>query len=275
MRAVLTRLAGASVRAALVAAMIVLPVIVLPELSPNSADLAILAAAIAAAFVIFEYGFTTPSLIEFRFAAPYNRFRFAILALLLTGIAFAFSEPVSSTGTSLAVSGFAKTSAQIWDFTGSPLTFFEGLTANMGATSQRLVTNAAALALSLTAITLVVSSVVIWNFSWPLHAENFNLWINMPNFDVAVDEETQDTLRQSGLVSLIIGFTLPYLIPEAAFAFVGPLHPINSGNSLLLLWMIVIWCFVPAVSILRAVALYKVANLLAAQSIELSKSEDV
>lgn len=271
----LTRLAGASVRAALVAAMIVLPVIVLPELSPNSADLAILAAAIAAAFVIFEYGFTTPSLIEFRFAAPYNRFRFAILALLLTGIAFAFSEPVSSTGTSLAVSGFAKTSAQIWDFTGSPLTFFEGLTANMGATSQRLVTNAAALALSLTAITLVVSSVVIWNFSWPLHAENFNLWINMPNFDVAVDEETQDTLRQSGLVSLIIGFTLPYLIPEAAFAFVGPLHPINSGNSLLLLWMIVIWCFVPAVSILRAVALYKVANLLAAQSIELSKSEDV
>ena len=274
MRAVLTRLAGASVRAALVAAMIVLPVIVLPELSPNSADLAILAAAIAAAFVIFEYGFTTPSLIEFRFAAPYNRFRFAILALLLTGIAFAFSEPVSSTGTSLAVSGFAMKSAQFWDFTGSPLTFFEGLTANMGPTSQRLVTNAAALALSLTAITLMVSSFVIWNFAWPLHAENFNLWINMPNFDVAIDEETQGTLRQSGLVSLIIGLTLPYLIPQAAYAFVGPLQPINSGNSLLLLWMIVIWCFVPAVSILRAVALYKVANLLAAQNIELSDPEE-
>ncbi|WP_069298373.1 hypothetical protein [Neptunicoccus sediminis] len=254
--------------------MIVLPVIVLPELSPNSADLAILAAAIAAAFVIFEYGFTTPSLIEFRFAAPYNRFRFAILALLLTGIAFSFSEPVSSTGTSLAVSGFATKSAQLWNFAGSPLTFFEALTANMGATSQRLVTNAAALALSLTAITLLVSSVVIWNFSWPLHAENFNLWINMPNFDVAMDGETQGTLRQSGLVSLIFGLTLPYLIPQAAFAFVGPLQPINSGNSLLLLWMIVIWCFVPAVSILRAVALYKVANLLAAQSIDLSEPED-
>ncbi len=270
----ITRLAGASVRAALVAAMIVLPVIVLPELSPNSADLAILAAAIAAAFVIFEYGFTTPSLIEFRFAAPYNRFRFAILALLLTGIAFAFSEPVSSTGTSLAVSDFALKSASFWDFTGSPLTFFEGLTQNMGSVSQTLITNAAALALSLTAIALLVSSCVIWAFSWPLHAENFNLWINMPNFDVAVDEQTQQTLRQSGLVSLVIGFTLPYLIPQAAYAFVGPLEPINSGNSLLLLWMIVIWCFVPAASVLRAVALYKVANLMSARSLDVAEPED-
>ena len=258
----LTRLAGASLRAALVAAMIVLPAIVVPEISPNSADLAILAAAIAAAFVVFEYGFTTPSLIEFRFAAPYNRIRFALLALLLTGLAFAFRGTVEETATTLAVSSFAITSAQIWDFAGSPLTFFNALTQNLDLESRQLLSNAAALSLSLTMIALVLFSLVIWLFHWPLNAKNFNLWVNMPNFGSSVGAETQQSLRQSALVNVVIGFSLPFLIPQAALVFMGPLQPISAANSLLLLWMIAIWCFVPAASILRAAALYQVANLL-------------
>jgi hypothetical protein len=272
MRAVLTRLAGASFRAALVAVIIVLPALLLPDLSPNSADLAILTAAIAAAFVIFEYGFITPSLIEFRFAAPYNRFRFAILAALLTAIAFVFREPFGSTATSLAVSSFAISSAAFWDFAASPLPFFVSMTHNLDAQGQILLTNAAALALSVTTITLLLSGLVIWLFSWPLIAKNFDLWVNMPNFDAKLGAETQLNLRRSGLVSLIIGFSLPYLIPQAALAFMGPLQPISSNNSLLLLWMISIWCFVPAASILRAVALYKVANLLAQSEFEQTES---
>lgn len=257
----LTRLAGASVRAALVAAIIVLPAIVLPEITPNTADLAIIAAAIAAAFVIFEYGFKTPSFIEFRFAAPYNRIRFALLTLLLTGIAFAFRGTVEQTATTLAISSFAVTSASIWDFSGSPLMFFNVLTTHLEAESRTLLTNAAALSLSLTFIALIVFSIIIWVFHWPLKARNFNLWINMPTFDAALNVQAQQTLRQSALVNVVIGFTLPFLIPMAAVTFMGPLAPISAANSLLLLWMIAIWCFVPAASILRAVALYKVANL--------------
>ena len=258
----LTRLAGASVRAALVAAMIVLPAIVLPEISHNAADLAILSAAIAAAFVVFEYGFTTPSLIEFRFAAPYNRIRFALLALLLTGIAFAFRGPVEQTATTIAVSSFAVTSASIWEFTGSPLMFFNGMTRELDAEGRLLLSNAAALSLSLTVLALIVFSAVIWMFHWPLKARNFNLRVNMPNFDSNVGVETQQILRQSALVNMIIGLSLPFLIPQAALTFMGPLEPISSTNSLLLLWMIAIWCFVPAASILRSIALYKVATLI-------------
>jgi hypothetical protein len=61
---------------------------------------------------------------------------------------------------------------------------------------------------------------------------------------------------------MIIGLSLPFLIPQAALTFMGPLEPISSTNSLLLLWMIAIWCFVPAASILRSIALYKVATLI-------------
>lgn len=264
----LTRLAGASVRAALVAAMIVLPAIVLPEISPNAADLAILSAAIAAAFVVFEYGFTTPSLIEFRFAAPYNRIRFALLALLLTAIAFAFRGTVEQTATTIAVSSFAVTSANIWEFSGSPLVFFNALTQELETEGRILLSNAAALALSITLLALILFSTVIWMFHWPLKAKNFNLWVNMPNFDSNIDDETQQTLRQSALVSMVIGLSLPFLIPQAALVFMGPLQPITATNSLLLLWMIAIWCFVPAASILRSVALYKVANLVGQMNLE-------
>jgi hypothetical protein len=242
--------------------MIVLPAIVLPEISPNAADLAILTAAIAAAFVVFEYGFTTPSLIEFRFAAPYNRIRFALLAILLTGIAFAFRGTVEQTATTIAVSSFAVTSANIWEFSGSPLVFFNALTKELDTAGRLLLSNAAALSLSLTVLALIVFSTVIWMFHWPIRARHFNLWINMPNFEGNIGEETQQTLRRSALLSMVIGFCLPFLIPQAALAFMGPLQPINAANSLLLLWMIAIWCFVPAASILRAVALYKVANLI-------------
>ncbi|MCO4824120.1 MAG: hypothetical protein KC451_04640 [Amylibacter sp.] len=239
-----------------------MPAIVLPEISHNAADLAILSAAIAAAFVVFEYGFTTPSLIEFRFAAPYNRIRFALLALLLTGIAFAFRGPVEQTATTIAVSSFAVTSASIWEFTGSPLMFFNGMTKELDAEGRLLLSNAAALSLSLTVLALIVFSAVIWMFHWPLKARNFNLWVNMPNFDSNVGVKTQQILRQSALVNMIIGLSLPFLIPQAALTFIGPLEPISSTNSLLLLWMIAIWCFVPAASILRSIALYKVATLI-------------
>lgn len=264
----LTRLAGASVRAALVAAMIVLPAIVLPEISPNAADLAIISAAIAAAFVVFEYGFTTPSLIEFRFAAPYNRIRFALLGILLTGVAFAFRGPVEQTATTIAVSSFATTSAGIWEFTGSPLVFFNALTRELETDGRLLLSNAAALSLSLTVLALIVFSTIIWMFHWPLRTKNFNIWINMPNFDSNIGVETQQTLRRSALISMTIGFSLPFLIPQAALTFLGPLQPINSTNSLLLLWMIAIWCFVPAASVLRSVALYKVANLINEMDLE-------
>lgn len=263
MRAVLTRLAGASLRAALVAVAVVIPALLVPNVSPTAAELAILSAAIAAAFVILEYGFQSPTLIEFRFAAPYNRFRFAILMALLLMIALAFREPIHQTGVSIAISSAAGFSFTIWDFPGSPLRFFLMLAEPMGPESQILVGRAAALALSITTLGIAVFGLVIWAFSWPLARDSFNLWTNMPNFDSVMDDETQASLRQSAHVSIVIGLCLPYLAPQAAMAFMGPLKPVSSGNSLFLVWMIAIWCFIPAASILRAVALYKIANLLA------------
>ena len=240
----------------------------LPDISPNSADLAILSAAIAAAFVIFEYGFKSPSLIEFRFAAPYNRFRIAILAALLLTIGFAFRADLVPSDSTTVIGGVAVATFDFWTFAGSPLHFFMELTTASTVESQHILGKASALALSVTVLGVFGFGASMWLFNWPLGREKFNLWTNMPTFDVSKEDETEASLRQCALMSTIIGLTLPYLAPQAALTFIGPLQPISASNSQFLVWMIAIWCFVPAVSLLRAVALYKVASLIAQDRVQ-------
>ena len=85
------RFTGALVRAALVAALILMPPIMLPDVAAASTELAIVFAAVAALFVMIEYGSTSPSFIEFRHAPPYNRLRFLLLATLTYITAMSFS----------------------------------------------------------------------------------------------------------------------------------------------------------------------------------------
>lgn len=220
-----------------------------------------LLAAIAAAFVIFEYGFPSPTLIEFRFAAPYNRLRFGLLAALVVLLVYAFREPVETTAGTLAVSDFAKASFDFWNFNYSPLQSFLSLAETAGPESRILLGNASGLALSVTAIGVVLAGITVWVYGWPMRREHFNLWINMPTFD-AGSHDAPTTLRRNAVMNVIIALSLPYLAPLAALSFLGPLEPISSSNSQFLLWLIAIWCFVPATSLLRAIALFKVASLI-------------
>lgn len=262
----LNRLAGASVRAALVAIAVVIPALTLPGVSNHSAELAILLATLAATFVIVEYGFNAPSLVEFRFAAPYNRLRFLLLATLLVALTVLFRETIHQTGSTIVVSRTGAAAHAFWDFPGSPLRAFLALAHQMDPESRHLVGVAAAVALTITVAALGLFSWAIVAFSWPLARDNFNLWTNMPTIDAQDPETTVEHLRQSAFISVVIGLTLPYLAPQAALAFMGPLEAIGRDNSLFFVWMIAIWCFVPAVSLLRAIALYRVAHMLSREA---------
>ncbi len=264
----LTRLAGASVRAALVAITVAVPAVMLPDVSPLTAELSILLASIAAAFVIIEYGFTSPSLIEFRFAAPYNRCRFAILVALLLLLVLAFRGSGQATATTLMVSSVGHASFAFWDFAYSPLHSFLSLSQTAGPESQKLLAHAAGLALSVAAIGVIFLSAVVWKFAWPLGRENFNLWVNMPTFDVSSGRDALPDLRRTAFMSMIFGLSFPYLAPQAALAFLGPLQPVSTSNSQFLVWLIAIWCFVPAAAVLRGVALMKIVSLIARDSAE-------
>ncbi len=260
----LTRLAGASVRAALVAMTVAIPAVMLPDVSPNSAELSVLLAVIAATFVVFEYGFSTPSLIEFRFAAPYNRLRFAILTVLILTLVLAFRSTVEHTlGTELVVS-FANASYDFWDFGVSPLRSFMALAVDSGPQSRGVLAQASALGLMIGAIGAVLPGFLVWTFGWPLGGEDFNIWMNMPTFSVG--DDVVGNLRKAASVSVFFALAFPYLAPQAALAFLGPLGPISASNSQFLVWIIAIWAFVPAVLLLRAVALFKIASMIGVEA---------
>lgn len=185
-----------------------------------------------------------------------------MFAALLLALSIVFRNAVHDTGNAIVVTDFARSVFAMWDFPGSPVRAFMGLAGPMTAESIELIGAAAAMALTITTISMGMFACCVAVFSWPLTRDSFNLWVNMPTFDNTSETEAQDALRQSAFISMVIGMTLPYIAPQAAYAFLGPLQPITTTNSLLFVWMIAIWCFIPATSILRAIALYKVAHLL-------------
>ena len=76
------KLIKALTRALLVATLVATPALVLPSVSADSTQIVILFALFAGILIFIEYYATYPSIIEFRYAPPFNRLRF--LAIFLT-----------------------------------------------------------------------------------------------------------------------------------------------------------------------------------------------
>ncbi|MEM8804111.1 MAG: hypothetical protein AAGF55_16415, partial [Pseudomonadota bacterium] len=79
----ISRLAGAAIRAFLVILMIATPSLIIPGTTSDVAQVVTLVALFAAILTFFEYASTYPGLIEFREAPPFNRMRFGSLFLTI------------------------------------------------------------------------------------------------------------------------------------------------------------------------------------------------
>ena len=77
----ITRLAGAAIRALFVIILIAAPSLILPGTTADVSQIVTLVALFAAALTFFEYASTYPGLVEFRDAPPFNRIRFGSLFL--------------------------------------------------------------------------------------------------------------------------------------------------------------------------------------------------
>ena len=82
--AVVSRLTSAFVRAALMALLIAMPSLMLPDVNADTAQIVVLVAIIGFLMVFVEYFSEFPSIIEFRFAPPFNRLRFVALFATVT-----------------------------------------------------------------------------------------------------------------------------------------------------------------------------------------------
>ena len=248
---------GIAGRAVVVVACLVAPFAVVG--GGAGADGFAFAALFAGLFVAAEYGARAPGLVEFRDAPPYNRIRFAVLAGALLFGSGAAAEGAVPIGASARAAGLAVAAAVDWP--GSPLRALLSFGPAAAAADMRAVAGAALLA---AAAGVGGFALVLRLTAWPGPADRLNLWVALPLFDAAERRTLPARLRRDGRVNLLLAVALPYAAPPVA-AFVGGAHGISAvGNDLLLVWAVALWILLPAMLLLRGMALHRLAAAVAA-----------
>ena len=77
----IAKIAGALIRSVLVAIIVATPSLIVPDPTGGSSEVIALVALCFGVFVFIEYVSSYPSLLEFRDAPPFNRLRFASMAV--------------------------------------------------------------------------------------------------------------------------------------------------------------------------------------------------
>jgi len=264
--AVLSRLPGALLRAALVVLLIATPSVMLPFGGADGSQFAAFIALIAALFTVVEYSASSPSLVEFRSAPPFNRLRFGALLLTVFTLSIVFREgPQASTLTMFFQAVGERIGASI-DFPYSPVRLLllalpEG--AHIDAIDR--IRTAAGLSYLISLLSLAIFVILLRMRGWPRNAGAFNVWVNLPTFDPTAGGDVVDRLNRDSQVNLILGFLLPFLVPAILKLSMSLIGPFSLDNPHTLIWAVTTWAFLPASLLMRGVALNRVAQMIYVQ----------
>ncbi len=218
---------------------------------------------ICAAVVLVEYGSSHPGLVEFRFAPPFNRIRFAGLAVTVVALSLmcrATLEPDPFGATVLAVGDLV---GRAMDLPASPVRIVTVLLSEgEGPEGARLVRAAAGVAYLVSLLTLAFFAIATRLLHWPLRDGGVNLWVNLPTFDWTEVATIEERLVRDARVNAVFGLTLPYFIPLMASLLSGfyALEAVRDYQTLV--WMLALWAFFPASLLMRAMAMARIAALL-------------
>ncbi|MFV2033979.1 MAG: hypothetical protein ACC631_02495 [Halocynthiibacter sp.] len=259
----ISRLAGAVLRAIFVVLLIATPTLLLPAQSPDTAQIVTLVALFAGGLVLFEYASAYPSLIEFRDAPPFNRVRFFSLfatVFLLTILLRGRTDPTTLTQFVAAVGGLI---GYAIDFPYSPvrlvLTMFpEGTDGE----SLTLVRTATGISYLISLISLSIFAIMLRLQGWPLRGRSFNVWINLPTFDPTAGGDVVQRLIRDARFNIFLGFVLPFLTPLAVKSATVLFEPLSDYSSQTLIWTVAAWAFLPASLFMRGIAMGRIADMI-------------
>ncbi|ETX26892.1 hypothetical protein [Roseivivax isoporae] len=257
------RIAGATVRAFLMAWLVALPALVLPDVAPDIAQIVALLSMLAALLTFVEYFGNAPSVIEFRSAPPFNRLRYMALLLTLLSLTVLVRHPVEPSLLGGALSGLGYQVGLAMDFPFSPVRLILlALPEDADGAQVALMRSVAGMAYVISMVTVMFFVTIIRMMNWPVRRQPFNVWTNLPLFDPTAGGDVLARLKRDGHVNMALGFLLPFMIPAAirlAHALGGVL-PLDA--SLTLVWTMTAWAFLPASLVMRGVALLRIANLI-------------
>lgn len=259
----IVRLTGAFLRALLVALTIVTPALLLPNTAADTAQVVVLLALIAGAFVFIEYYSRYPSIIEFRFAPPFNRLRF--YAVFLTVLLLTVHRAGEALDTPVAdlFSAFGRLLSGLLDFPYSPvrlvlLALPEGTPPAMMAEVRDAASIAYLVALGL----LLCFAWLVKIKGWPGRQGAFNVWLNLPLFDPTGGGDVLARLKRDSSINIVLGFLLPFLTPAAFKLVVLVIGPVSITSPQTLIWVMTAWAIVPANLVMRGIALHRIAVMI-------------
>ena len=264
--AVFSRLPGALARAALVVLMIVTPSAILPSIGSDGAQVVALIAIFAAVFTVAEYGASSPSLVEFRSAPPFNRLRFGALFATVLTLSVVFRDPEQASTITRFFQLVGDRIGGSIDFPYSPVRLMLlAMPDNMTVTELERVRTAAGLSYMISLLSLAAFVLLLRLRGWPSHTGAFNVWVNLPTFDPTAGGDVVARLNRDSQINLILGFLLPFMVPAILKVTALFLSPLSFNDPQTLIWAVAAWAFLPASLLMRGVALSRVAQMIYVQ----------
>ncbi|MBR9649999.1 hypothetical protein IT775_02545 [Thalassobius aquimarinus] len=254
--------ARAASRAILVAFLIAMPSMLLPGTAGDASALIVLVAILAGAMIFFEYIAEYPSVIEFRYAAPFNRLRFTTVLIVVFILAMILRAGAYPSQISLVLIAFARILGNLLDFPFSPirlalLTLAPDTPANVVDTLRMV----AAMAYAISGMAVLFFFIAVHLGNWPRGNGAFNVWVNLPMFD-PTQGDVLTRLTRDARLNVMLGFILPFLIPAVVKGIWGWMEPKILAEPHALIWSVTIWACLPSLMMLRGIALGRVADMI-------------
>lgn len=259
----IVKIAGATVRAVLVALMVATPSLMVPDPSGGSTEVIALVALCFGVFVFIEYASTYPSLLEFRDAPPFNRLRFLSLAVTVVLVSIVCRGVLLPDTMTEFVAAGAALVGQWLDFPYSPVRLFS-LTLRTEADSAYnvLVLSIAGISYAISIVSILIFTVLLTATRWPSHRRPFNVWINLPTFDPTAGGDVVNQLRQDARVNASLGFLLPFLLPLAVYLVSVLYKLIALVTPQSLIWTVCAWSFLSTNMLMRGIAMARIAAMI-------------
>jgi len=262
-RAVISQIVSALVRAVLVALLVATPALLLPTVAPDTAQIVVVIAILASLLTFMEYYGRYPSIVEFRFAAPFNRLKYVALALCVITLSLIMRGKTDPSTMTLLLTQIGDGLGRAIDFPYSPVRLVVLMLPHDASVELIMdVRTAAGLTYMISMSMMLVFLTYVRLFNWPMRKGAFNVWVNLPLFDPTRGGDVVERLRRDAGLNIVLGALLPFLIPTAIKAASDVVDPISVANPQTLIWTMTAWAFLPASMLIRGIALSRVADLI-------------
>lgn len=261
----ISKFAGALLRAILMVVVIVLPSMVVPGTTSDTAQIVALLALCAGGLTLFEYASTYPGLVEFRDAPPFNRIRYFSLFAMVVTLSIILRGKTDPTTATEFVTLMGTLIGKAIDFPYSPVRLIVlMLPEGSSPTQVSTLRTAAGMTYLISLISLGIFIFTLRPSRWPRRG-SFNVWVNLPTFDPTAGADVVTRLERDARFNIALGFLLPFLTPAVVQSASSLFGSVTLTNPQTMIWTITAWAFLPASLFMRGIAMGRIAHMISTE----------